>query len=140
MDNSSYANYSLTASGDGQIKDWVKVIANYSLLSLSSPSTDKLVALAGVCRLYERVTGDALIAGLLKSTLPLSLLWERNQHAPSTRTSVVRYRAPSWSWASMDGPLGFNRSWCPLGESQDSAEILEHVGQACCWQRPSWTT
>ena len=50
------------------------------------------------------------MAGIWESTLPLSLLWLRQQSStfawgPTTARRPEVSRAPSWSWASIDGAL-----------------------------------
>lgn len=103
----TYAKYTLTIStiAEGHHKNWYDLLTNYSYLSLSHPTKDKLVALAGVSRFYEKVTGSALRAGISEASLPRSLLWYKPSHIQVRRPSP--YRAPSWSWASTDGPLSF---------------------------------
>ncbi|KAK4031964.1 heterokaryon incompatibility protein [Parachaetomium inaequale] len=68
---------------------------------------DKLVAIGGLAQHIARMVGhaDTYLAGLWKSRLPRQLLWsvagcEQAGRAPSYRPPV--YRAPSWSWASVE--------------------------------------
>jgi hypothetical protein len=96
----------------------------YSLLYLTMPESDKLVALASVGRLYEEHTKNTLVAGILKDTLPHSLLRERNVHSAETKRSPT-YRAPSRSWASIDGPLNFYQSRDPFEMSKNVSEVLD---------------
>lgn len=105
-------------SGSG----WHSVVRRYCECSLTFP-TDKLVALSGLAKhmsgslLQERDGkggSDAYLAGHWRDTMPQSLLWE-------TKTPGIRpylYRAPSWSWASVDGDIEFassrpNWTWFP---------------------------
>ncbi|KAK3317020.1 heterokaryon incompatibility protein-domain-containing protein, partial [Apodospora peruviana] len=83
-------------------KPWSDVVEEYSLRSLSF-GADKLRALSAIARVYHRETGKTYLAGLWKEDLPLGLCWVRATH--HTNSSVPRpteYRAPSWSWASID--------------------------------------
>jgi hypothetical protein len=50
------------------------------------------------------ITGDKYLAGLWKQTLRKDLLWEMAGEFLSARP--MRYRAPSWSWASVDARSG----------------------------------
>jgi hypothetical protein len=128
--NYIYANFELLNHPTDKIEDWIKVLNSYSILSLTMPASDKLVALAGVGRLYEKHTKNTLVAGIIKDTLPQSLLWERSQfYSPETKRSP-RYRAPSWSWASFDGPLGFYMSRDNFGRSKNIADVLD------VWTKP----
>jgi hypothetical protein len=62
---------------------------------------DKLVALSGIARSFQQLLVDQYLAGLWRKTLVYDLLWS----VPKPR-KLTAYRAPSWSWASMeDGKL-----------------------------------
>ncbi|KAL6407633.1 hypothetical protein AUP68_08653 [Ilyonectria robusta] len=80
---------------------WGRLITEYSRCELTHPS-DKLHAIAGVAKWFEKVTGDEYVAGLWKSRFELMLDWRI--HEPKPRLTQD-YRAPSWSWASVDGPV-----------------------------------
>jgi hypothetical protein len=45
-------------------------------------------------------------AGLWEQRFPLNLLWHS---FPSDKTRLLAYRAPSWSWAAVDGAVEFER-------------------------------
>ncbi|KAI0851194.1 heterokaryon incompatibility protein-domain-containing protein [Daldinia vernicosa] len=89
--------------------DWPNTIQIYSQCNLTFPS-DKLVALSG---LAKRI-GDAMresygpgndiyLAGLWKHMMPETLFWR-----PKVRARrIFPYRAPSWSWASLDGEISY---------------------------------
>jgi hypothetical protein len=129
-DNHVYANFELSDAPFYKVEGWIQILTNYSLLSLTMPASDKLVALAGVGRLYEERTKNTLVAGILKDTLPRSLLWERiGPYSAETKRSPT-YRAPSWSWASVDGPLHFYKSGDPFGRSKNVSEVLD------VWAKP----
>ena len=86
---------------------WNRIVVEYSKCDLTYES-DKLVALAGIARQVQLVTGDDYVAGMWKSQFPLSLGWhvERVQdpRVPLARRPSA-YRAPSWSWASVNAPI-----------------------------------
>ncbi|KAH6975080.1 heterokaryon incompatibility protein-domain-containing protein, partial [Ilyonectria sp. MPI-CAGE-AT-0026] len=77
---------------------WGRLIEEYSRCELTHPS-DKLHAIAGVAKWFEKVTGDEYVAGLWKSRFELMLDWRINEPKPRVTQD---YRAPSWSWASVD--------------------------------------
>lgn len=80
---------------------WETVLHQYSRRQLTYPS-DKLPALSGLASYYARLTGQTYLAGLWREDLPRLLLWSMEpQMAPSPLPP--KYRAPSWSWASLDG-------------------------------------
>ncbi|KAI5860995.1 heterokaryon incompatibility protein-domain-containing protein [Durotheca rogersii] len=83
---------------------WKEVISWYAARNLTYEH-DKLPALSGLAQAYHQVTGDAYLAGLWKASLPSSLCWY-HLSGFATRTNLSRrprgFRAPSWSWASVD--------------------------------------
>lgn len=91
---------------------WNKIIEAYSS-SLLTIGDDKLIALSGIAKRQQAVLNDQYFAGLWGSFLPSQLLWwvkdcRQIDNSPSVRP--LKYRAPSWSWASVDGiirPGGF---------------------------------
>ena len=115
--NVVYGSFDVATRRDEADKDhqqfdinyWARIVKSYALLSLTKPDTDKLVALAGVARQFEKLTWCTVVAGLLKESLPQSLLWERDTVFNAEVKRSTTYRAPSWSWASLDGPLHFPR-------------------------------
>ncbi|KAN0115270.1 HET domain containing protein [Hyaloscypha variabilis] len=87
---------------------WWSIVEQYSQLSLTIPS-DKLVAINGPIRAIESRGSLTNLAGHWKEHLPLDLLWIAGLGGmrPSKCTRSEEHRAPSWSWASMDGPVEF---------------------------------
>ncbi|KAF2117899.1 heterokaryon incompatibility protein-domain-containing protein, partial [Lophiotrema nucula] len=89
---------------------WEILVADYSRCELSF-GKDKLIALSGVAedvyRLQREHCGaerSDYLAGLWRAHLPRSLLWK--SHFPQDRPHD--YRAPTWSWASVDGPISWD--------------------------------
>ncbi|KPM43820.1 hypothetical protein AK830_g2815 [Neonectria ditissima] len=80
---------------------WNALVEEFSRCDLTQPS-DKLHAFAGIAKLFEEITGDEYAAGLWKSSFALMLDW--TVYDPKPRLSLD-YRAPSWSWAFVDGPV-----------------------------------
>jgi hypothetical protein len=71
--------------------------------------TDKLPALSGVAAKIKEATGSGYIAGIWKDNLASDLLWSVSSNtAPIANSSVVdTYRAPSFSWASLDAAISY---------------------------------
>lgn len=57
-----------------------------------------------------RSNGTAYLAGLWRSTLLSDLLW-RADPVDSTVIPPPKYRAPSWSWASVNCPVKYLPGW-----------------------------
>lgn len=90
------------------IQDWNRLVELFCSRDLSKPR-DKLHAIAALARRYHEATGDQYLAGLWQSTLLSNLLWFHHPEWLVYPTSMGRrqdeYRAPSWSWASIDGTV-----------------------------------
>jgi hypothetical protein len=85
------------------LERWETIVQQYSQRQLTYPS-DKLPALSGLASQYARLTDSRYLAGLWRENLAQLLLWSVDpQIAP--RPVAPDYRAPSWSWASIDGKL-----------------------------------
>lgn len=88
---------------------WGHIIRYYSRCFLTKPE-DKLVALSGIAKDFQsRVLSDKYLAGLWEADLHPGLLWHidsaNRSNFPSSRPAI--YRAPTWSWLSIDGPVSY---------------------------------
>jgi hypothetical protein len=83
---------------------WYGLVQEYTERGLSY-DVDKLPALAGLANAYQRQHGGQYVAGLWSQDLVYGLLWYAKTDLPLRRPAG--YRAPSWSWASTDGPVHF---------------------------------
>jgi hypothetical protein len=88
---------------------WRSLVEDYSRRFLTYPR-DKLPALAGIAADYSQKLDDTYIAGLWQSAFLAELLWS-SKRSDISRPAVQR--APSWSWAAIDGEI--SHDWCPLG-------------------------
>ncbi|KAF7512264.1 hypothetical protein GJ744_001832 [Endocarpon pusillum] len=82
---------------------WNNLLCSYGPRKLTRPS-DKLPAISGLAKIYAERIGDEYIAGLWRNSLVEGLVWRG-----FGCRRVSEYRAPSWSWASMDGMPGTDR-------------------------------
>lgn len=87
---------------------WQRVVQSYSRSRLTF-SSDKLVALSGLAKGFTKVLQNVYVAGLWQSNLASQLVWHVNSANAKAETGCSRlesiYRAPSWSWASIDEPV-----------------------------------
>jgi hypothetical protein len=67
-------------------------------------SSDRLPAIAGVASKFGEILNSKYLAGLWQIALPADLLW-RTDHTIESGQHGSDYRAPSWSWASIDGKI-----------------------------------
>jgi len=84
---------------------WYCMVEAYSKCSLTKRE-DKLPALSGLAKAFSRRTNFAYTAGLWEEDLATGLLWRTR--SPKTKPRPPPYRAPSWSWASLDTPIKFS--------------------------------
>ena len=112
---------------------WTTVIKQYARKELTVEG-DKLVALAGVAKWYQGLfKDDVYLAGLWKSHLVDQLLWEVSPNTAASRPKA--FRAPSWSWASVDGRVGFR----DILESNRQNKLAQVV-DACVTTAPGDST
>ncbi|KAF2747212.1 HET-domain-containing protein [Sporormia fimetaria CBS 119925] len=80
-------------------RTWTSIIDDYTQRFLAFPE-NKLTALAALAsQIADKLHGISYLAGLWNVYLAPQLLW-RLWDRPERR---VEYRAPSWSWASVEG-------------------------------------
>jgi hypothetical protein len=100
---------------EGELKRWMRLVGVYSTRS-SSLSRDKLNAIAAVAQGFSPLLSSGYFAGLWPSSILWQLIWVPRcswvSETGNTRPQV--YRAPSWSWASVDGPLTWGISFPEL--------------------------
>ncbi|ENH74341.1 hypothetical protein FOC1_g10004952 [Fusarium oxysporum f. sp. cubense race 1] len=83
---------------------WKSEVSN-ALVNKRVPS-DKLIACSGIAKRVAEIVQDDYVAGMWRRYLAGELLWVvQGNHQPGRWTRPREYRAPSWSWASIDGPI-----------------------------------
>lgn len=100
---------------------WQTLVMNFCGRNITVAS-DKLPALSGLAQRYAVVTGYPAadyLSGLWRSTLVSDLMWSRAEgyssvsSTPDTEKTGRRPgRAPTWSWASVDGAIVY---FSPIG-------------------------
>lgn len=103
-------------------------VHRYCCRDLTYPR-DKLPALAGIASRMHAITGDEYLAGHWRKELATSLFWRVENETTSARLySPVRiqpYRAPTWSWASIEGFVRWEMVDATFsGNQMESIEIL----------------
>lgn len=80
---------------------WLDLVMEYSKCKFTKPE-DKLIAFSGIAKQFQEATGDTYVAGFWRSYLIEGLIWIGVEPVQEPSSD---YRAPSWSWASISGPL-----------------------------------
>ncbi|KAF2642896.1 HET-domain-containing protein [Massarina eburnea CBS 473.64] len=131
---------------------WRELVCEYNETALTYPHKDKLIAFAAIAKKFGRVLPNQYIAGLFYSDLPVGLLWQQEENLGGLRVcerdgwtceygwretiSLDRhrdstYRAPSWSWASVDGKTDYSAAMWGSGEL---SHWWSHCGRFHQWQ------
>jgi hypothetical protein len=94
-----YRAFHKNLTGSFAPQSWTYFVALYASRELSDPN-DILLAISGVAnRLWQR-HGGTYMAGLWREHFPSEFMW---QIRSPPRSRPLQYRAPSWSWAAIDG-------------------------------------
>lgn len=85
----------------GRFRAWHNCVDEFAWRALTVPS-DKLPAIAGIARILDNGSLGHYLAGIWSRNIGAGLAWG----SPHPKlTPAPSYRAPSWSWASVDGPV-----------------------------------
>lgn len=82
---------------------WHQIVEEYCRLKLTK-ATDKFPAIAGLVNVLKTIRDAEYVAGLWMDTLISDLLWYYEGYDPP---NLMPWRAPSWSWASLDGDISY---------------------------------
>ncbi|KAI0432429.1 heterokaryon incompatibility protein-domain-containing protein [Xylaria sp. FL1042] len=90
---------------------WMDIVHPYSLKDMTY-ATDKLPALAGIAYLFSEKNLGRYVNGLWESTFVQDLFWEVSWSFVDYYHITIRrpegLAMPSWSWASVAGPIDMN--------------------------------
>ena len=84
------------------------IVPSYTQLRLTK-EMDRLPALSAVAQELESILNDTYLCGHWRVNFEESLAWSSGAYGtnpPSPGKIPERYRAPTWSWASIEGPIG----------------------------------
>ncbi|CAG1992345.1 unnamed protein product [Fusarium graminearum] len=116
VSNDQTKDTDLSVSTSELLRSWYQLLATYGGRKLTKPS-DKLPAVSGLASIMAERLNDEYVAGHWRSLLITELPWQ-----PGDCKRVPEYRAPSWSWASVDGGIGIRlkgSGYSPLAEVLD---------------------
>ncbi|EEU37108.1 uncharacterized protein NECHADRAFT_86704 [Fusarium vanettenii 77-13-4] len=114
-----------TIPENGTLFDFYDFVDLYTDRELTFPDADKLVAFAAVARRCASWFKGDYCAGIFRDTMPWGLLWQ----TPSLEWSLEwmtrsqTWRAPSWSWASMDCCV--RGDLIPTEQNTDLAKVVD---------------
>ena len=87
---------------------WRRIVIQYMTLTLTLPA-DRLPAIAGVAEMVGKARKASYLAGLWSDSLQHDLLWYRSENSAVPQPESVRLRAPTWSWAAVEGPVSYSQ-------------------------------
>jgi hypothetical protein len=94
-------------------------------MELSRPDSDKLVACGAIARALVDILDDEYVAGFFRQNLISLLPWciaKHDKAGGKTARRSTTWRAPSWSWASMD--IGVFVVWMTNGSTDSCAQLV----------------
>jgi hypothetical protein len=116
-------------------REWYKMIGEYTIRDRFRPG-DKLSALSGLARNFAPHTTDHNVAGLWERDFGFGLLWigvgkrcvydEFDVNYGPKYERPRKWRAPSWSWASLDGETTYRDS-SNCGKYENAESMLQDV-------------
>jgi hypothetical protein len=113
-------------AGTLQRVEWDQLVRIYALRSLTNPD-DRLEALAGIAAITAPLWDSKYYAGLWEHDMKSQLGWRLDNGAFLHDWNWRGLQAPSWSWASVNGPVcnvvQFVRSETPRGAKIISCEV-----------------
>lgn len=115
---------------DGLYREWYRTVEQYTVRAITK-QFDILPAIGGLASRFEALVGDRYVAGLWVKDLHHGLLW--TVEGP-IQPGEQRFRAPSWSWASVNlTSIKFDKIPPPMDDTAWSKEWT-NVG-ALAWSR-----
>jgi len=80
---------------------WYRIVKEYSQRQLSFEA-DRLPAIAGIAERLSSILGDRYFGGMWESEIISCLQWMLTTPTGYGKLRFLPYRAPTWSWASLD--------------------------------------
>ncbi|QDS72641.1 hypothetical protein FKW77_002398 [Venturia effusa] len=94
------------------LRQWTDILESYTYMGRTQDS-DILIALAGIAKTMQEAGLRDYHAGIWKANLAYALNWKPRRNEGFTHRRPTSYTAPSWSWASVIGPIEWDHlnSW-----------------------------
>jgi hypothetical protein len=114
---------------------WQRLVENYSKTE-ATYEKDKLPALSGLAKTIQEMSKDKYVAGLWRNTILDGLIWKTRKPAFVHRPTP--YRAPSWSWAALNGEVAWLRPL--IADPYDGESWNYEVQYVACFDDDHITT
>lgn len=96
---------------------------------------DKLLAFSAVEAVLKHHPEDRYLAGMWSSELPKALFWNVSKSSGNRRP--LEYRAPSWSWASIDTTQLYLRPLLYAPDNSDDSRLYRRLTILDAFSEPS---
>lgn len=110
---------------------WLGSVEDYSNRQLTFES-DKLPALSGLASYFRERHGQEYYAGIFSGSIAEGLLWAPS--LPGCLSRPANYIAPSWSLASLIGPIRMKVPSQPRDNSLNDASVIESALEDVCFK------
>ena len=117
-------------SRDHYIRLWEDIVRDYTNRTVAEEE-DKLPGIAGIAADFHNIflsfdRNEQYAAGLWTSSMPTLLMWHQiAAHSALCPSAPTKYRAPTWSWASVDGTICPGNTTVQVKGRVPSIEILK---------------
>ncbi|EIW59715.1 HET-domain-containing protein [Trametes versicolor FP-101664 SS1] len=120
---------------------WMAVVEDYTRRAAGFES-DKLVACAAIAEQFHGALCCEYLAGLWRSdALLVHLLWMSDTQQDDSdicrHTRPTDYRAPSWSWAAIEGPIVSEQGHSPNTVDFEDPKTVALAEVVECWVTPT---
>jgi hypothetical protein len=88
---------------------WWEISSKYAQTRFTYES-DRVIAFSGIAQAFRTShnLSDQYLAGIWKGHFPAGLMWSRVPEGIAEARRSLKYKAPSWSWMSIDGPYSLS--------------------------------
>jgi len=122
-------NQMLLDGDSDNLEIWHEMVSEYSHLGLTHPQ-DKLPAISGIAKQLKSNSASSqelgeYLAGLWEANIEYDLLWYSADRVRLFKRPQPR-SAPSWSWASVDGAVAFEKLTNLHRSGQYTIKFLGH--------------
>ncbi|KAK3356722.1 heterokaryon incompatibility protein-domain-containing protein [Lasiosphaeria hispida] len=132
-DGLTYYDHSEKRYGSAEMRlghDWIwcGIVRDYTARHLTY-GDDKLFAIEGMAKNLAARTGKRFCAGLCVSALPMHVMWLSavgGMSRPVWKDGTQVKRAPSWSWAALEGPVMWE-GWVSKAKTACQLEIIGDI-------------
>ncbi|KAJ9610328.1 hypothetical protein H2200_005105 [Cladophialophora chaetospira] len=100
-----------TISPSSPWEPWQSIVKEYTSCSLTYPDKDKFSALAGIAERQAEGRDDQFVVGFFRPDILWDIVWYVKPENSTLTKRTLKGRAPTWSWASVDGPIHFRMRW-----------------------------